>query len=405
MNLAARDTPLLDSLRALRCAAAVVEYGSALRAAQALHISQPAVTRAIQALEAVCGTALFERRGRGMAATIPGQRLYLRIQALLMQLEQGAKEARALAVRPLTRPSPPQHFAARVTPHCLRALSVIALGSSETPEAMSLPPSAIRRRLQQLQHLAGADLLCPSPGGTRLTPAGNALLHRIQLAFAELRALHADLAAWRGEMRGELVIGALPLSVSMLLPAALDSLLQIHPTLQVRIIDGTYESLMQQLQRADIDLLFGALRCPPPSGIQQKVLLKDALAVVAHAAHPVFAQQDLRLADLLHHEWVLPLPHTPAEAALHRAFAQADLPVPISRLHTNNPALAQALALQTGRLAVVSKAAAHILPPLRTVPIALLQTERHIGMAWRSDSETAPDLASLLNALMQGATA
>ncbi|WP_370681773.1 LysR family transcriptional regulator [Comamonas sp. GB3 AK4-5] len=403
MNLAARDAPFLDSLRTLRCAAAVVVHGSALRAAKALHLSQPAVTRAIQKLEHVCGVALFERGGRGMAATVPGRLVSRRTQALLLLLEQGAKAAHALGARHHVALCSAQHFAARVTPSSLQALAAIALCGSEARAAthLQITPATVHRVLEQLQHLVGVHLFHRSTHGTRLTPAGDALLHRVQLAFAELRALHADLAPWRGEVRGELVIGALPLSVSLLLPTAVDAVFRAHPALKIRAVDGTYESLVQQLLRADIDLLLGALRFPPPDGIQQKVLMEDSLAVVAQAGHPVFALPKPGLADLLAHEWVLPLPHSPAESALHRAFAQAGLPPPTSRLYAGSPTLTRAVVLQTGRLALASLAEAlgPEAAPLCIVPIPLPQTVRHIGMAWRSEGETAADLTSLLDVL------
>lgn len=403
MNPAAREAPFLDSLRPLRCAAAVALHGSALRAAEALHLSQPAITRAIKELEAVCGVVLFERGGRGMAATAAGLLISRRTQALLQQLEQGVKEARALGMLRSTTPRPLQHFAARVIPSSLQALSAIALCGSEmrAAEHLKITQPAVHRGLEQLQHLVEVALFHRSARGTRLTPAGDALLHRVQLAFAELRALRADLAAWRGEVRGDLVIGTLPLSVSMLLPPALDAALQAHPELNIRVIDGTYESLVQQLLSANIDLLLGALRFPPPNGIQQQVLLEDSLAVVAHAEHPVFALPHPTLADLLQHEWVLPLPHSPAESALHRAFAQAGLPPPVSHLYSCSQALTRSVVLQTGRLALASLGEAQDAnaAPLRIVPIQLPQTVRHIGMAWRSEGETAADLASLLSAL------
>ena len=407
MNLVARDAPFLNLLRSLRCAAAVAQYGSALRAAQAMHLSQPAITRAIKALEKICGVLLFERGGRGMATTAAGRLVSQRTTALLLQLEQGVKEARALGVMQQAMPCTPQHFATRVTPSGLKALSVIALRGSEMRAAMQqrLTQAAVHRGLEQLQHLAGVVLFHRSVRDTRLSPAGEALLHHVQLAYAELRALHADLAVWRGEMRGELVIGTLPLS-TMMLPSALAAVFREHPALKIRVIDGTYESLVQQLLRADIDLLLGALRFPSPDGIQQQVLQEDALAVVAPAEHPVFAHPHPRLVDLLPHEWVLPLPHSPAEAALHQAFTQANLPPPACRLHASSPALMRAVALHAGCLALTSKIEAQSpeTSPLRVVPILLPHTVQHIGMAWRSEGKTAADLASLLGALLQNQT-
>ena len=51
-------------LRRLRTFATVAEHGTVLRAAQVLHITQPALSRQISGLEQELGFKLFERIGR-----------------------------------------------------------------------------------------------------------------------------------------------------------------------------------------------------------------------------------------------------------------------------------------------------------------------------------------------------
>ena len=63
-------------LHQLRQALALLEHGSFVRAAAALHISQPALSRSIQALERNFGNELFLRSASGVVPTDVG-RLYL----------------------------------------------------------------------------------------------------------------------------------------------------------------------------------------------------------------------------------------------------------------------------------------------------------------------------------------
>jgi DNA-binding transcriptional LysR family regulator len=228
----------------------------------------------------------------------------------------------------------------------------------------------------------------------------------VQLALAEARALETDLAAWRGAIRGEVVVGMLPLSVSLLLPKAVEALVQRHPGLAVRLVDGTYESLMAQLRRADIDLLVGALR--PATGadeVLQEVLFEDELAVVAPPGHPLLARARPRLRDLPGQAWVLPLPGSPASAALHRVLQAAGLPPPGNAIHAGSPAMVRSLVLQTGRLAMASRGEA-LQPdaaPLAPLPLALPGTARRIGLVWRSNGRPSADLQLLLQALREAA--
>ncbi len=402
MNLE-RDAPFLDFLRMLRCAAAVARYGGAMHAAEAIYLSQPVITRAVKDLEKALGVSLFDRGARGMSATTPGQLVFRRVEALLSQLEQGAKEARVLGEPNKKILNSARYFAARVSPTSLHAITAVAVCGSEmrAAEHLNVTQPAVHRRLEELQRLAGVCLFHKSSRGTRLTPAGEALLRRVKLSFAELRALRSDLAAWRGEVRGELVIGTLPLSISLFLPRAVDNILLAHPELDIRVIDGTYEVLVEQLLRADIDILLGALRFPPPDGVQQKVLLEDSLAVVAHSGHEIFGLPNPVLADLLKYQWVLPLANSPAETVLHQVFADAGLPPPVGRLRAGSSALTRSLTVQTGRLALASQGEAQLgeTALLSIVQVPLPQTVRRIGMAWRAEGDPAADLSRLLDEL------
>lgn len=69
---------------------AVAAQGSFTRAAEALHLTQPAVTRQIAALEAEMRTKLFDRLGRSVQLTAAGETLH----AYALQIARLAHEAR-----------------------------------------------------------------------------------------------------------------------------------------------------------------------------------------------------------------------------------------------------------------------------------------------------------------------
>jgi DNA-binding transcriptional LysR family regulator len=65
----------LLSLQQIRCLCATLELGSFTAAAEALHVSQPAVAEQIRRLEHALGTDLFVRAGRGVVRTEAGRAL------------------------------------------------------------------------------------------------------------------------------------------------------------------------------------------------------------------------------------------------------------------------------------------------------------------------------------------
>ncbi|MGI8560964.1 MAG: LysR family transcriptional regulator [Luteimonas sp.] len=65
-----------DRLKPLRAFCQTARLGSVSRAAEALYVSQPAVTLQLQALEREMGIKLFERSGRRLVPTREGEALY-----------------------------------------------------------------------------------------------------------------------------------------------------------------------------------------------------------------------------------------------------------------------------------------------------------------------------------------
>jgi len=76
------------NLRHLHAFAAIVDVGGLAKAATRLHLSQPALSRQIQALEADLGVALFDRIGRRVQLTSQGEDLLLRSRRLGTNLSE-----------------------------------------------------------------------------------------------------------------------------------------------------------------------------------------------------------------------------------------------------------------------------------------------------------------------------
>jgi DNA-binding transcriptional LysR family regulator len=83
-------------LKQLRNVVAVIESGSIGKAAQALAISQPALTKSIHRLEESLQVPLFLRDARGMHPTIYGECLRAHAQAVNVGVAQALAEIKAL---------------------------------------------------------------------------------------------------------------------------------------------------------------------------------------------------------------------------------------------------------------------------------------------------------------------
>ena len=74
------------TLRNLRLVDAVAREGNLVRAAQSLNMTQSAVTKALQEIEAIAGAELFERTNRGTFPTAYGETLATHAKIVLAQI-------------------------------------------------------------------------------------------------------------------------------------------------------------------------------------------------------------------------------------------------------------------------------------------------------------------------------
>jgi len=93
----------MATLRALECLVALVESGTVTRAAAVLHMSQPALSHQIAALEREVGTPLVERLARGVRPTPAGRAVAQEARSALhhaaLAVSVGRKVARGQAGR------------------------------------------------------------------------------------------------------------------------------------------------------------------------------------------------------------------------------------------------------------------------------------------------------------------
>jgi LysR family transcriptional regulator of gallate degradation len=392
---------LIDAIKPLRAACAVAVCGSSVRAAQALHVSQSSITRAVVALEAHLQQSLFYRSSLGMQK-IPA------FAAILNRCMQAFDLLAISHSQEHTHRNLPRWMGCRVAMslgarHIRVMLSLSATGSETlSAKQLGISQSAVHQTLAQLEHLCTQGLFArSSTSGLKINATGAALLQGCKAFVSELQQADEMLAALTGQLQGRLVIGTLPFSTGALLPKALDRLLELLPGVQVTVIDGTYEALMQQLRHGDIDIMLGALRPElAVKGVVQEKLFVDRLAVMARTAHPLAKLQGLSWRDMHNTRWIMPMANTPAQHVLDDVFSSSGLPMPAVELRVNSALVMQALLLQSDRVAMMSPRQLHIEMStglLAELPLPLPRAERTIGMVHRAEVREASALAALID--------
>jgi DNA-binding transcriptional LysR family regulator len=388
------------NLRHLRVFVEVARCGSVSQAALRSNLSQPAVTQAVSKLEKQAQVSLFNRHKSGLYLSDIGQLYFQRVETALALLEQGALAVRRLG-RPESRPEGRpegrtetargfQHFDQLMTAAQLRALVALSQRPNFTAAAKSIGLSqpSLHRAVRNLEALSGVELFRKSEQGIAFTPAALVLLRAVKLAWSELRQGEDEIGAHLGHDSAELVVGTLPLPRSYLLPRAIHAMVQAHPGLQIRSIDGPFTELSRALLQGDIDFLIGALRSDlDPDEFTTQPLFDDPLAVVAGRDHPLVGQPHLPIAALLDYPWIAPPRSTPAGSYLYQTLGIAALDQTPVRVVSSSLVLVRGLLKQGPYLTILSRHQIReelTTGSLATLDVDLQGSSRPIGLTFRS---------------------
>jgi LysR family transcriptional regulator, regulator for genes of the gallate degradation pathway len=366
------------NLRHLRIFVAVVETRSITKAAQAFHLSQPAVTQALAKMERQAGMALLTRTTHGLFAIDAGEVFGRRIKRALAFLDPAITEISPRLKRTIT---------------VAQLLALIAVREAENftlaASRIGIAQPTVHRAISQLEQEAGRPLFERTPYGIVATRHAQVLAQAARLAFAELAQADADLAERIAKDTGRIVIGAMPLSRSYALPQTIAAFRQFRPNLSIYVVEGPYHDLLAGLRRGEIDFLIGALRDPSPiADIEQHPLFNDTLVLVCGAKHPLANQPSISLLDLQTYPWVTAPPGTPTHAHFDAMFAHRGESLPKSIVETSSFILMRELLDHSHHLGCTSalQAKPDIARGLLTIlPFDMSHTIRPIGLTLRKD--------------------
>ena len=307
------------NLRHMRAVAAIEASGSMSAAAEAVSLSQPALTQGLAKLERQLGCQLFDRRPDGMTPTREGAELARRARAAFEHLASGARGfsrgfARSERLMTMTQ---------------LRAfLALTDAGSfAAGAAATGLSQPALHRAVRDLEQVVGGVLVERRGRGVALSAAGRRLARGARMAAGEIAAGIAEIAVDPGESTRKIVVGAMPLSRAMLVPRAVALLVAENPQAVFDIVEGSWRELVEPLRDGAIDLMVGALRPEAVADLDQVRLHDDRLIVVAGAAHPLARAGTPSLDALAGFPWIVGRVGSPLRAHWEMLFAGRRLPM------------------------------------------------------------------------------
>lgn len=395
----------IQNIRHLRAFITIVECKSISKATEIVFLSQPAITQAISKLEAALDTKLFERKSTGMYVTESGSILAARVNRALNILQEGLQETLKYGSgqKELTTHS----LLSLVTTTQLRALIAISATNSfsSAGRQTGVSQSSLHRSGRDLESMLRVTLFEKTSLGITPTKAALALTKAAKLAFSEINQARGEISSMNNIEIGQLIIGSMPLARTSILPNTIIDFTTLHPDFNFSIFDGPYDDLLSHLRFADIDVLIGALRFPPPSDeVVQEELFSSSVVVIARHDHPYANDKQLDINKMARGSWVIPSTGAPTRKIFDNLFVEAKVEAPHRIVESNSHIVMRALLTGSDRMTMISE---HQVKQelesgiLTIIPFKVHHAHRPIGITTRRDWKPTPTQRAFLEILKQ----
>ncbi|MBW0100825.1 LysR family transcriptional regulator [Pseudonocardia sp. KRD291] len=282
--------------------------------------------------------------------------------------------------------------------HQLRYFVAVAHEGSFTAAAarLYLAQPSLSVQIRKLEQDVGARLFERTGRQVVLTAAGAALLEHAEVALDQLERGRERVGEVSGLREGEVRVGVLPSIGARLLPEVLAGFRRAHPRVGVRIVEHDVSREFEQLVRSgELDLAI--TRMPLTlSGLCADVLVREPMLLLVPAEHRLAGRGETTLVELAGEELV----------GMRSGYGLRDLADQLLAEAGVRPRVV----LETGQLAIVHGMVAAgmgvaLLPRLAagdgpTVGLAEPSAVRELGVVSRASAHVSPPVQAFRRSLL-----
>jgi len=185
----------------------------------------------------------------------------------------------------------------------LRYLEEVARAGSirRAAERLYVTPSALLRRIQDIEEELGAPVFERTSAGAQLTAAGELFLGWIRTQNAGLRHVMSQIESLSGLRRGEVRVSASQaVARGFLLQEIIDFRAQ-HPLVKFHVTICDHGRAMRALIAYETDLVL-VFRPPQAAELQPLMSIGQGLVAVMSADHPLAGRPSVRMRECLEYE-------------------------------------------------------------------------------------------------------
>lgn len=194
----------------------------------------------------------------------------------------------------------------------------------QAADRLHIAPSAVNRRILDLEAELGTPLFERLPRGVRLTTAGELFVAYIRSRAAQLEQVRSEIEDLQGLRRGNVKLVASQALASVFLPKAVADFRTSHPLVDVQVRFGDHLQALQSLRNFETDLAL-VFNLAPDADIERIAEIEQKLVATMHRSHPLAQRTDLRLRDCVDYPLVLPVREIGGRQLLDQFLARSSI--------------------------------------------------------------------------------
>jgi DNA-binding transcriptional LysR family regulator len=178
-------------------------------------------------------------------------------------------------------------------------LAVYNLGNlTKAAEREHIAPSAVSKRIQDLELELGTPLFYRHARGVTATPAGEVLAGHTHRIFDEFNRMAADLSAYAEGIRGQVRIHAHTSAVVQYLPQEIAAFVRQYPTVRVTLREEGSPHVLEATLDGISDIGIIASNVAPAMGLEILPYRQDRLVALFPEDHPQAALDRIDFAQM-----------------------------------------------------------------------------------------------------------
>lgn len=194
-------------------------------------------------------------------------------------------------------------------------------------DQLGLTGSAVSRAIVRIEDRLGARLFDRDTRNVALTPQGLALQQLTRRILAETQSALTEFDAYLSARSGRVTLAGLPSIAASLLPGLIARFVAAHPEVEVAIIDGLSDDVLQAVLDGQADLGFTAGAIDRGGRLSFRPLLTDEFVAVGREGGPLDGVPSWRWQDFADTPFVAMTAGSSVRTLTDAALAQAGTPV------------------------------------------------------------------------------